>query len=247
MEFNIVNGTRVWVASSPNGLPGTWTNSLAVDDSKTQQVVSMQLAYGALDSEGNVYVAYPESPKPYPDLTGTGVKLVWQQPDAAGNVNDADWSKPVTIVAPTPGRDGANLVHLAVGDPGKVAIAYYKAQDGGENNAPEPVWFTHIAQSLDVTSVDPHVTDVKVSDVPAYKWSASNMMGICSPLGSATPVDGVAGGLTCNRSTDVWGIALDNECRVMAVWPTGHGGASGTKAGTYVTTQTSGPTLCGKH
>src|SRR3954449_9821285 len=129
LEFNIVNGTRVWVASSPNGLPGTWTNSLAVDDSATQQVVSMQLAYGALDTEGNVYVAYPESPKPYPDLTGAAVKLVWQQPDAAGNVHDTEWSKPVTIVPATPGRDGANLVHLVAGDPGKVAIAYYKGED----------------------------------------------------------------------------------------------------------------------
>src|SRR3954463_845829 len=200
----------------------------------------MRLPSGAHDSEGNVYCSYPESPKPYPDLTGTGVKLVWQQPDAAGNVYDSQWSDPVTIVEPTPGRDGANLVHLAVGDPGKVAIAYYKAQDGGANNTPEPVWFTHIAQSLDVTSVDPHVTDVKVSDVAAYKWSASKMMGICTPGPAATPVDGVAGGLLCSRSTAVWGIALDNECRVSATWPTGHGGAGGSRAGTYVTTQTSG-------
>src|SRR3954468_23983618 len=147
MEFNIVNGTRVWVASSPNGLPGTWTNSLAVDDSKTQQVVSMQLAYGALDTEGNVYVAYPESPKPYPDLTGAAVKLVWEQPDAAGNVSDAAWSKPITIIPATPGTDGANLVHLPAGDPGRIAIAYYKAEGGGPNNSPEPFWFAHVAQS----------------------------------------------------------------------------------------------------
>jgi hypothetical protein len=242
LEFNIVNGTRVWVATSPNGLPGTWKDTLAVDDSATGQVVSMQLAYGALDTKGGVYVAYPESPKPYPDLTGSAVKLVWQDPDASGNLDPTAWSKPVTLVAPEDGQNGANLVHLVVGDPGKVAVGYYKAEGGGPNNSPAPYWFTHVLQSLDVRSVDPHVTDVKVSDVAAYKWTASQMMGICAAAG---PTQGIQNGLTCSRSTDVWGIALDKECRVSVVWPTGHGGATGNKAGTYVTTQTDGPTLCG--
>ena len=147
MEFNIVNGTRVWVASSPDGLPGTWTNSLAVDDAETSQVVSMQLAYGALDTEGNVYVAYPESPQALPGpRRARRVKLVWQQPDADGNLSDDG------VVGPQDARpaharrlDGANLVHLVAGDPGRVAVAYYKAEDGGPNNSPKPTWYTHVA------------------------------------------------------------------------------------------------------
>jgi len=55
-------------------------------------------------------------------------------------------------------------------------------------------------------------------------------------------VAGVYAGLRCSRSTDVWGIALDAQCRVMATWPTAipteHNRA------TYVTTQTDGDTLC---
>jgi hypothetical protein len=242
LEFNIVNGTRVWVSTSPDGTPGSWQNTIAVDDSKTLQVVSQQLAYGALDNTGGVYVAYPESPKPYPDLTGSAVKLVWQDPDASGNLDKTAWSKPVTLVPATEGFNGADLVHLAVGDPGKIAVGYFKAQGGGPNNVPEPVWKPHVLQSLDVRSVDPHVTDIDVSGgVNAYKWSASKMMGICAAAG---PAQGVQNGLTCSRSTDVWGIAMDKECRVSIVWPTGRGGSGGALAGTYVSTQKSGPVLC---
>lgn len=242
LEFNIVNGTRVWVATSPNGLPGSWQDTLAVDDSSTGQVVSQQLAYGALDSRGGVYVAYPESPKPYPDLTGSAVKLVWQDPDAGGNLDAAHWSKPVTLVPPTPGSNGADLVHLTAGDPGKIAVGYFKAEGGGPNNNPVPSWYAHVLQSLDVRSVDPHVTDVDVSTgIPSYRWTASQMMGVCAAPG---PAQGVENGLACDRSTDVWGIALDKECRVSITYPTGQGGATGDLAGTYVATQESGPRLC---
>jgi len=247
IEFNIVNGTRVWVATSPNGLPGTWKDTLAVDDSVTGQVVSMQLAYGALDNKGGVYVAYPESPNPYPDLTGAAVKVVWQDPDASGNLDPAAWSKPLTLVAPD-NKNGANLVHLAVGDPGNIAVAYYRAEGGGPNNTPVPVWYTHILQAFNIRGAQPEIDDYKVSNIPAYKWTASQMMGVCSPAGPAQGIQNgnPAGG--CPRSTDVWGIALDSECRVSITWPTGSAsrttGVPGASPGTYVTTQTGGRTLC---
>src|SRR5205823_5979479 len=44
IEFNIVAGTRVWLAQSTDG-GQTWTDSLAVDDASTGQIVSMQVAY----------------------------------------------------------------------------------------------------------------------------------------------------------------------------------------------------------
>src|SRR4051794_14765543 len=74
------------------------------------------------------------------------------------------------------------------------------------------------------------------------------MMGIC---GTPSPVQGVENGLACDRSTDVWGIALDASCRASIVWPTAGTGQDGTTKGvpgdapgTYVTTQTDGPALC---
>jgi hypothetical protein len=247
LEFNIVNATRVWVATSPNGQPGTWKQSLAVDDSSTGQVVSMQLAYGALDNEGGVYVAYPESPKQYPELGGGAVKLVWQQPSANGELADGRWSSPVTLVpASDPPSGGTNLVHLAAGDPGHVAVAYYRGVPMPGQD--KPIWFTHLLHSPDVRAPNPDVVDQLVSDVPTHKWTASEMMGVCA---DPTPVQGVENGLACDRSTDVWGIALDRSCRVSIVWPTAgttQDGATknvpGSAPGTYVTTQTGGPTLC---
>src|SRR3954447_13829545 len=52
-EFNIVAATRVWLAQSNDG-GLTWTNSLAVDDAATGQIVSMQVAYGGLDNTGRI-------------------------------------------------------------------------------------------------------------------------------------------------------------------------------------------------
>jgi hypothetical protein len=265
LEFNIVNATRVWVADSATGLPGSWHDSLAVDDSATQQVVSQQLAYGALDNAGNFYVAYPESPKAYPDLTGSGVKLTWQAPNKDG-VLDGSWSKAVTLVpydkdAAGNFQNGSDLVHLVAGDPGKVAVAYFKSET--VPGAKAPVWYTHFLYSFDAQSQDPHVSDYKLpgevnaanpsgEPIPTYQWTASQMMGICS---STPVVQGVENGLDCSRSTDVWGIALDANCRVMAAWPargsTSGGGTDQAGAvipfhdnGTFVTTQTGGPTLC---
>src|SRR3954471_18927668 len=137
LEFNIVNGTRVWVADSATGAPGTWHDSLAVDRSDTGQVVSQQLAYGALDNKGNFYVAYPESPKPYPDLTGSGVKLTWQAPNAAG-VLDGKWSDPAVLV-PQTSDNGSDLVHIVAGDPGSIAVAYFKSE--AVPGALAPVWY----------------------------------------------------------------------------------------------------------
>jgi hypothetical protein len=253
IEFNIVNGTRVWVATSKDGSLGSWTNSLAVDASKTGQVVSMQLAYGALDNVGNVYVAYPESPHAYPNLEGAAVKLTWQTPDADGLLADKKWSAPTTLV-PGDGTDGivggANLVHLVAGDPGRIAVAYYY---GAPAKAKATPYYAHILQSFDAQSPTPHVVDAKVSEIPAYNWSTSEMMGLCEASKQFGPVQGVYAGGACSRSTDVWGIALDAQCRVMSTWTskltdaTTNGSTKGlpnAQNGTYVTTQTGGPTLC---
>jgi hypothetical protein len=74
------------------------------------------------------------------------------------------------------------------------------------------------------------------------------MMGACG----SGPAAGVQNGFLCNRSTDVWGVALDSNCRLEVTWPAvgGTGGppdppSSTTNAGTYEATQAGGPTVCG--
>jgi hypothetical protein len=180
-------------------------------------------------------------------MAGAAVKLVYQDPAADGTLADGKWSNPVTLVPPSDPKThgGANLVHLAVGDPGKVAVAYYAGVPSGSS----ALWFTHVVHSLDARSANPTIIDQQVSPVPTHKWDASAMMGIC---GTPSPVQGVENGLACDRSTDVWGIALDASCRLSIVWPTAGKGQDGTTTGvpgdapgTYVSTQTGGADLCG--
>jgi len=101
-----------------------------------------------------------------------------------------------------------NLVHLIAGDPGRIAVAYYY---GEPTTAATTPYFSHILQSFDAMSATPHVTDTQVSDIPAYNWSTSGMMGLCARALSTPVVGGVYAGLACSRSTDVWGIAADAQ------------------------------------
>jgi hypothetical protein len=207
----------------------------------------MQLAYGALDRDGNVYVAYPESPTAYPHIAGAAVKLVTQKTDGKKDLTDK-WSAPATLVPP--GGPGSLLVHLAVGDPGKIDVAYFKGKDIGAKDPasgePGPAWYLHVVQSFDALAPAPTATDREVSPVAAYTWTAENMMGLCSDPND--PTGGIQNGVNCDRSTDVWGIALDQDCRLSITWPVTkpHNLANPDQAGTWVSTQTGGDALCAR-
>jgi hypothetical protein len=72
------------------------------------------------------------------------------------------------------------------------------------------------------------------------------MMGACG----SGPAAGVKNGFVCGRSTDVWGIGIDNQCHLVVSWPVqsnGSGGATDGAAhtqGTYVAVQTGGSAVC---
>jgi BNR repeat-like domain len=236
-EINVVAATRVWVATAtPDGATQpTWTQSMAVDDNATGQIVGMQLAPGALDSAGNIYVAYPESPNAYPDYGGASIRYVHAPADLSS------WSQPVTV-APSGGA-GHLLPHLVAGAPGQIDFAYFTgvAQSGDKH----PLWYMTAAQTLDGNSATPHIVEHRLSDIATYQWTASEMMGACG----SGPTAGVQNGFQCNRSTDVWGIALDNQCHLVVSWPVQHTGGGSTPdvartQGTYVAVQSGGSTVC---
>ena len=254
-EINVVAATRVWVATAtPAGAnqltpPTGWSQSMAVDDNASNQIVGMQLAPGALDNAGNFYVFYPESPNAYPDYSGAAVRYVHAPPDLS------TWSAPVTV-APSGGA-GHLLPHIVAGDPGKLDFAYFTGDAQPDGSA--PLWYMTAAQTLDGLSATPHIVEHRLSRIATYKWTASQMMGACG----SGPTAGVMNGTTCNRSTDVWGIALDQKCRMVVSWPVQtapragvlpplplQGGSDGatpdaaTTQGTYAAAQTGGPTLC---
>jgi LPXTG-motif cell wall-anchored protein len=238
-EINVVAATRVWVATAtPDSAtqPGGWSQSLAVDDNATGQIVGMQLAPGALDNAGNIYVFYPESPKAYPDYDGAALKYVHAPADMSS------WSAPVTV-APAGGA-GHLLPHIVAGDPGKLGFAYFTGVE--QRNGDKPLWYMTAAQTLDGLSASPHIIEHRLSPIATYQWTASEMMGACG----SGPAAGVENGFNCNRSTDVWGIALDAHCRAVFTWPVQSDGSEGatkqakSTQGTYVAEQTGGPTLC---
>ena len=252
-EFNIVAGTRIWMAQSNDG-GLTWTNSLAVDDAPTGQIVSMQIAYAGLDTAGNVYVAYPESPlgKQYPNYEGAGVKYKVAKPAKDGNL---EWPKDGKVFANAdPNAPGHVLVHITVGDPGQIMGVYWT---GEPQQGRKPVWHMTAAETNNGLDASPTVTEARISDVPTDVGTAGELMGACVDAG---PISGVISGLACDRSPDVYGVALTQDCKTTIVWPTRNRKdnpddpdddentvPSGSDPGTFVSTQTGGPTLCGSH
>jgi BNR repeat-like domain len=250
-EFNIVAGTRVWLAQSNDG-GLTWTNSLAVDDAATGQIVSMQVAYAGLDTAGSIYVAYPESPlgKVYPNYEGAGVKYKFAKPADDGVLK---WSDARTFANADPNAPGHVLVHMTVGDPGQLMGVYWT---GEARAGKEPVWHMTAAETNNGLDPNPTVTEARMSDVPTDVGTAGKLMGACVDAG---PVSGVINGLACNRSPDVWGVAIDQKCRTTVVWPAVNvkddpsttdddkTSADGSDPGTFVSTQNGGPSLCGTH
>ena len=231
-EINVVAANRVWVVSADAAdtqTPGAWTPHLAVNDTgtggKPSHIVGMQLAPGAVDTRGNVYVAYPESIKDYPDYDGAAIKVVHAAPSALDK-----WSKPTVVAAS--GGVGNVLPHIVAGSPGKVDLAWYH---GTKVNG-RIVWYSYAAQSLDALSTNPHWTPVRLSNVVVEpNQTSSQLMGACMQGQQAT-----LNGFVCGRSTDVNGIALDKCGRLLVTFPAQAGLPTDA---TYVSQQTGGPTV----
>lgn len=222
-EVNVVAANRVWVVSADatsTATPGAWTPSLAVDDTAAGKIVGMQLAGGAVDDAGNVFIAYPESVHDYPDYNGGAIKVV----HSSGSLTT--WSAPFTI-APAGGT--GNILPLVIaGGAGKLGLSYF-AGDGAKN------WYSMSAQVLDALSPTPHVTTARLSPIVVEKGTASELMGACLSGPTAT-----LNGFACGRSTDVNGIAMDSCGRVTFTWPAQAGLSTD---GTYATQQTGGSRL----
>ena len=246
-EINIVAATRVWISSAAGvdtADPTKWTQSLAVDDDAAGLIVGMQLAPGAIDQGDNVFILYPESPQPYPNYDNAAIKFrhatesaIAANPYGLTGTGPANqiWSAPVTVapaVAP-----GNLLPHIVAGGPGQIDMAWFEGRSEG---SPAQInWYAVAAQSLNALSSNPSFEKVDLArppiaptNIPAYSnQTASLMMGACSS-------NGVQNGFACNRSTDIWAIALDNGGNLLVAWP----GVS-PNSGTFVQSQVDGQAL----
>jgi hypothetical protein len=229
-EINVVSATRVWIATSKDNSPGSWTQSLAVDRSsqtnETEHIVGMELSPVAVDRAGNVIVAFPES-KSVTDFTAAA-RYVWSPPGGK------KWS-PVRTIAPL--KDAGNiLIHPMGGDAGRWGFAYFH---GYLRGSAKPQWYSEYAMTTNGMSSAPTMTTVQLSPVPTYAGTAAVLMAQCG----SGPAKGVENGFNCSRSADVYGVAVDLKGRAIVTWPTVSGAGDGADAGTYVASQLSGPSL----
>jgi hypothetical protein len=207
------------------------------------------VAYGGLDSTGRIYVAYPESPRQFPDYSAAAVRYKFALPKTDGKLS---WSAPRTFAGSASNAPGHVLVHMVAGDPGRLEGFYWT---GEARQGKKPVWHMTAAQTSNGLAAKPKVTEARMSNIPTDVGTAQELMGACTDLG---PVSGIVNGLACGRSPDVWGVALDTStCRPTVVWPAVNvtdkpgtkddaDSAAGSDPGTFVSTQTGGPTLCAK-
>jgi hypothetical protein len=143
---------------------------------------------------------------------------------------------------------------MTIGDPGQVMGVYWT---GEARAGKEPVWHMTAAETNNGLDANPIITEARISEIPTDVGTAQKLMGACKDVG---PVSGVINGLACDRSPDVYGVALDPKtCRTTIVWPAVNvkddpatttddkTTAAGSEPGTFVSTQNGGPTLCGSH
>jgi hypothetical protein len=207
--INVVFPTRFWVATSMDGTAGSWTQSLAVDGGDKLTETGNGIT---LDAAGNVYVVHGVSAT-HTDFTET-TKYAWAPPDLSV------WT--TVDVATDPGL-GHVRTHIAAGAPGKVDVAYIKAEPNGSD---PPRWFPILAQSLDGGAT---WTESRLSTFAVAEGTPNELLGDCG-TGAAR---GVQAGFLCNRWADDFGIAVDHAGKAIVTFPT-----KGTStSGTFVATQ----------
>jgi hypothetical protein len=222
--FNVVASNRVWIATSPDGSPGSWKTSLAVDTSATGEYVALQYASIAVDRSGVLYVAYTQSVKP-----GDYTSAVRYRTTTPGI---GTWSKPVEL----PGTRGGSLfAHVVAGDRGRIALSWLAAHRDGNAYT----WFPQLAVTTDALSRSPSFSRAQLSRFPSHTGTPAAMSAAC---GSGF-LAGLQQGLTCGRFLDNYGMAVDRRGHAMVIWPAYAAAQGDARAGTYVVTQTGGPLL----
>ena len=197
----------IWTAWSDDG-GQTWTPHLVYDAGPGHDGSAL-FADLTLDNVGNPYAAFGMNLDP----SGTTDMFVEASLDAGETWNGKTDGSGVPYrvnVASGPDATKTNVFPaIAAGDPGKIDVAYIgtatdvpelpygKVQPGGDPNA---LWYTYVAQSLDLASRQPTFTVTKVTTDPIHKGDVCVLGIFCqSQLGS-------------DRSLlDFIDIAIDND------------------------------------
>ena len=205
--ISVEGADRIWVATSPDGSPGSWTTTLAVDATTTRSSLGMLFSPAAVDRAGNVYLVYPETPRAYPDYAGATIKYRVAPPGLSR------WSAPAVIADGSAARNAGHFAtHVVAGAAGRLDVAYFA---GLNRPGRTPAWYATMAQVRDATTTRPRVRETRLSPFASYAGTATVLAGVCA----SGPAAGIEQGLTCPRATDNFGLTLLPDCRLAVVWP----------------------------
>lgn len=222
-EINVVGETRIWVATSLDGSAGSWTDHLAYD--AAPRTISASFETATIDPTGKLFIAFSETARGYPSFSEASVRYIWSGSEATA------WARPVTVKSGSPvGTYDPTVVATGAG---RLAIAYYQ----GSTAVPKPTWSVRLATVTDATGSHPVIRRSVLDSRIAYKETADAMGGSCSGSG---PLAGVQNGFVCHRANDDFGLAVDKQCRLVAVYP-----MVATMKGTWATTRPLGSSCKG--
>ncbi|MDP9100602.1 MAG: hypothetical protein M3N21_00390 [Actinomycetota bacterium] len=111
----------------------------------------------ALDSAGNIYVAWSRSEAHSTDV-GTYV--------AVSTDRGTSFRAPVRVNAP--GFRNGNFPWVIAGDPGRVSVVYYGTKTKGDSTHNFGPWYVMSTQSVDFLSKHPHLAYAQVSEHPSH-------------------------------------------------------------------------------
>jgi hypothetical protein len=155
--FTSENSPAVNLVSGMRQQDGTYRFSSTTVSSETGTSTRQLFITSALDSAGNIYVAWARQ-----EAKDTAVNTYV----AASTNHGRTFGKPVRVN--TQDIHNANFPWITAGDPGRIAVAFYGSKakaDSTHNGGP---WNVYLTQSIDFLSKSPHVQQAQVSEHPSH-------------------------------------------------------------------------------
>jgi hypothetical protein len=131
----------------------------------TDQVIARQpnldtnntFATGAMDRQGNLYVAWSGIPRGSLDPNKVSTRVYLSVSKNKGKT----WSKPTVVSNEVP---VASMPTITAGDAGRVSVVYYGSKVLADPNVNAGPWFPYMSQSLNALDAKPSWSTVKVSE-----------------------------------------------------------------------------------
>lgn len=137
---------------------GTYTFSATKVSSETGTNTRQLFVTSALDTAGNLYVAWSRDEAGSNTDVGTYLAVSTDSGKTFGPAIKVNSSK----------LHDSTFPWVIAGDPGRVAVAFYGTEKAGDASSNSGPWDVYVTQSTDALSAHPNLTQVKVSEHPSH-------------------------------------------------------------------------------